>query len=413
MRLAKRHERRSWWLLHGLFAWLNLSLTAPIIYVYVGLPMVMREHGWSGSEIGFLQLAGLPAILKFLMATPIDRYPLGQGGYRNWAMLLGACYAGALGWFSAHDLAHTSVGLLFLISALVNVLASWADIPVNALAIQMLPPEERIRAGSVRSAATSLGAIVGGGVMLLLQTRWGWAAPFYVLAGCMLAGVMLLVFLKPGRRHAVVRESGVRADWRDWLSYFKTPPHGGWALLLLLYFPFIGAAWVYLKPLLIDQGFAPPQIALLVGMGGGAVAVIGSLAGSRLTRWLGAALALPLYALAALAALGALTVALYMGTHAFIFISAMAIALTMGAMAGLIFGLMMHYARPGLAAIDYGIQSSLFICARTMVPMVAGVLLDQYGHAGLMAGLLAGSALAFLLALRGRRFAMGFVQDSK
>lgn len=402
MSLKKRHDPRSWWLLHVLFAWLNLSLTAPIIYVYVGLPMVMREHGWSGSEIGFLQLAGLPAILKFLMAAPIDRYPLGRGGYRNWAVLLGVCYAAALGWFSVYDLADTSVGLLFLIAVLVNVLASWADVPVNAMAIQMLPPEERIRAGSVRSAATSLGAIMGGGVMLLIQTRWGWAVPFYVLAGCLLFGVALLAFLKPGARHAVVREPGVRTDWRDWPSYFRTPPHGTWSLLLLLYFPFIGAAWVYLKPLLIDQGFAPSQIALIVGMGGGTVAAIGSLAGSRLTCRLGAALTLPLYALAALAALGALMLALYVGTHVFIFVSALAIAITMGATAGLVFGLMMNYTRPGLVAVDYGIQSSLFICARTVIPMMAGVLLDYYGHIGLLAGLLAGSALAFLLALRGR-----------
>ena len=58
--------------------------------------MVMREHGWTGSEIGLLQLAGLPAILKFVMATPIDRYKLGRASYRNWAMMLGLFYAAAL-----------------------------------------------------------------------------------------------------------------------------------------------------------------------------------------------------------------------------------------------------------------------------------------------------------------------------
>jgi len=59
-----------------------------------------------------------------------------------------------------------------------------------------------------------------------------------------------------------------------------------------------------------------------------AVAAVGSLAGARLTRRLGALLTLPLYALAALAALALLTAVLYMDAHVLILVSAMAICST-------------------------------------------------------------------------------------
>ncbi|WHL26957.1 hypothetical protein QJS63_20360 [Pseudomonas juntendi] len=49
----------------------------PSIYLMFGLPLVMRQYGWSGTEIGLFQLAGLPAVFKFLMAVPVQRVRLG------------------------------------------------------------------------------------------------------------------------------------------------------------------------------------------------------------------------------------------------------------------------------------------------------------------------------------------------
>ncbi|WP_197669215.1 hypothetical protein [Bordetella trematum] len=81
----------------------------------------------------------------------------------------------------------------------------------------------------------------------------------------------------------------------------------------------------------------------------------------------------------------------------------MLIAAAMGASAGLVFGLMMYHARPGLAALDYGLQSSLFVVGRTAAPVAAGALLDLGGY-GLMLGSLVGATtLVWLMALRGRR----------
>lgn len=275
---------RSWWPQQLLLGWLNLMLTAPVIYLFVGLPLVMRQHGWSGTDIGLIQMAGLPAMLKFVLATPVDRWRLGQmeGSYRNWAILLGLGYAGALLLLGMHDLRSTPYALLFALAMLVSLFGTWADVPVNALAIRVLPESERMRAGAIRSAATSLGAIVGGGLMLMLQTRLGWAWPFYVLALGMQSAVVLVPWLKP-REGKILAASAVvvpRAGLREWLGWFTVPQHRVWAVLLVLYYPLIGAVWVYLKPLMLDQGFAPERIAMIVGVGGGLVAAIASMAGA-------------------------------------------------------------------------------------------------------------------------------------
>ncbi|MFD2883663.1 hypothetical protein ACFS4T_16680 [Pseudomonas lini] len=61
----------------------------------------------------------------------------------------------------------------------VSLFGTWVDMPVNALTIRILPQTQHMQAGAIRSTATCLGAIVGGGLMLILYNHMGWASPFY------------------------------------------------------------------------------------------------------------------------------------------------------------------------------------------------------------------------------------------
>ncbi|GAB0152909.1 MFS transporter [Marinobacterium sp. BA1] len=393
-----------YWPLQLMLGWLNFAFTAPIIYLYLGLPMIMRQYGWSGTEIGLFQLAGLPAVLKFLLATPVDRYRIGQHGYHNWSMILTLLYSSILVLLAFFDIQHTSWGILFTLALTASLIGTWADIPVNALAIEYLPESERIRAGAIRSAATSLGAIMGGGVMLLMQTRLGWAWPFATLAALLGSGVLLLALTRTYTPIQHAESSTPHAGLKDWLSYFSTPDFRRWALMILLYFPFIGAAWVYVKPLMLDQGFEADRIATVVGIGGGFVGALASLLGSRLTRRSGPVVALPVFAFLSLASVGSLLlVSTFQMSFPAFAAAALFTALAMGAASGLIFGLMMYYTRPGLTAVDYGIQSSLFAFARTLAPMASGIMIGNFGYGGMLLGLVICLSVVFVLAITYRK----------
>lgn len=379
----------SHWPLQLLLGWVNFAMTAPLIYLYLGLPLVMRQHGWSGTEIGLFQLAGLPAVLKFVLGAPVDRWARGAPGYRRWSLVLMAGYAASLVGLACLGIEQAGFVPLFVLAMLASLLGTWADAPVNALAIRCLPAEERQRAGIIRSAASSLGAVVGGGVMLMLQARAGWAWPFWALSGGLLLAALGL-WLIP--RDTLAQADGVQARQvgvGQWLAYFRSTERRRWVLMLMLYFPFIGAAWVYLKPLLLDQGLPPEQVALVAGVLGGVVGAVGSALGGHLARRSGLQRALPACALAGVAALGALagTVASGAGVP-WLVACTLLLALVMGASAGLLFGMMMNHTRAGLTAVDYGLQSSLFVLTRTLVPMLAGILLDRLGYLGMLAGLI-------------------------
>jgi len=382
------NARQNWWPQQLLLGWLHLCLTAPVIYLFVGLPLVMRQQGLDGVQMGLLQLAGLPAMLKFVLGAPVDRWRFARHNYRCWAMLLALAYAAALLWLAAYPLERELSWSLFALLMWLSLLATWVDVPLNALAICLLPESQRLRAGAVRSAAMSLGAIAGGGIMLMLNTRYGWAVPLIVLAAGVFSCVCLLPLLGAATLPGMPQ---VAVHWRQILHWFAPVQNRFWAVLLLLYYPLLGAVWIYLKPLLLDAGFEAGRIAFLVGVVGGIIAAVGSLAASRISRRLvqrfgDAHRALPLFALCEMLAVAALWLAfgLELGQGALLAAAAL-VAVMIGASAGLIFALMMEHTREGLAALDYGIQASLFVFGRSVIPLAAGMLLDWGGY-GVMLG---------------------------
>lgn len=389
-RAKARHGRQQ-----ALFGWINFALTAPSIYLWLGLPLIMRQQGWSGTEIGLFQLAGLPAAFKMLLALPVERWPSSRPAYKTWAWLTGGGYLLALLALATVG-ADCGKGMLFALVLAAALFATWADIPVNALAIELLPPAERPRAGGIRSAATFAGAVVGGGAMLLLQQALGWAAPFLAMSACLLPALVLIAAVPEGERPAPAPP-----PFRLWAGFFRQPGGGTWAVLLLGYYPFVAAAWIYLKPLLLDHGFAPARVAWIAGVGGGALGALASLA-TGFVRRERLARALPASAFANAGALAFLGAVVWQGAPAAWLIAASAfLALAMGVASSLVFALMMEFARSECRAADYGLQASLFTLGRIAILPVAGQLLDRSGYPAMLATLaLAALSVALLIGAR-------------
>ncbi|MFZ6745248.1 MFS transporter [Undibacterium sp. JH2W] len=406
----KTSPRDAWH--HALLGWLNLALTAPSIYLWLGLPLILRQQGWTGMELGVFQLAGLPAIFKFAMAAPLERYRLAGSQYRNWAILLCLLLTLILLMLGRQDLL-SSPGALFALAMAAALMATWADIPVNALAIRLLPEAQRMRAGGVRSAALSAGSIVGGGLMLLLQNQFGWHAPFWSMAGFLASAAGLLLTIKePASKADTATEQHPQAALMQFQAYLSQAGARAWTCLLLLCFPFVGTAWFYLKPLLLDSGFTIADIAKIAGMGGGAIAAVASLLAASVCKRIGAIKAIPACALLNLVSLSTLSlvVCLNLGSYALL-LAALMLAIALGSSASLAFGLMMYFTRTNRNAIDYSLQASLFAMSRMAVPLAAGVLLDFFGYRGMLLALTLASAGVLVLALKNRQVVSAVVQQ--
>ena len=67
---------------HIILGLLFMAKSIPLVFFTMGLPVILRLEGLPLETIGFLQLTGLPYLLKFLWAPLLDRNGRQAGHYK-------------------------------------------------------------------------------------------------------------------------------------------------------------------------------------------------------------------------------------------------------------------------------------------------------------------------------------------
>ena len=385
------------------FGWMNFAFAVPSIYLMLGMPLIMRQHGWSGTEIGLFQLAALPTILKFLFALPVQKINLGHGHFVSWLWGLSVPLLSLLIWLSTHNMIEQPIPL-FIFTFVMSILLTWLDIPLNALAVQFFSRTQQIYTGSIRSAALFLGAIVGGGIMVLLHNRYGWQLPLVLIVAFIFIGLIPFAFLRKYAQLSLNTKERSATPYmivQEWKGFFQQRYIKSWIALLILGFPFIGAVWLYLKPMLLDYGLPIQNVAFIVGVIGGISGAISSLIAGILAQHLGIAKTLTVYLSISILAILLLAFSLWLKLSVtWLIIWALCVGIGMGGVSSLLFGLTFLFTRSSHNAMDYGLQTTLFTISRISVPILAGMLLDYYGYFTMLCLLSFGIIIALVMSLK-------------
>ncbi|WAR09495.1 TAF5-like protein [Mya arenaria] len=135
------------------------------------LPLYLRTHGMSLSNISFFKLLLIPWMLKALWAPFVDKY----GTKKKWLMysMFGLFTTCLFGMFSTPDHLYGLALVLFLF----NFLTATQDIAVDGLAVQILATSE-LAAGNIAQVVWyKIGAVFSGGLLIWLtetfKLRWG------------------------------------------------------------------------------------------------------------------------------------------------------------------------------------------------------------------------------------------------
>lgn len=384
-----------------LFGWFSFSLTVPNTYLLLGLPLLMRQHGWSGTEIGLFQLIAIPAVFKFVLAIPIQYCSFGQKHYRNWLLLLMVLLILSIGLLATNNWLHQPIWL-FILAFITLFFITWIDIPLNALLVKLVPREQQLNAGSIRAISLFLGAIFGSGIMLVVQYHCGWSLPFIIMGGNLLLSLIAIALLSEAPT-TIAKKISLNSHQiiYDWKTFFKQSGSLPWITLLLTCFPIISAIWLYQKPFLIDQGMEADQVAWIIGVGGGIVGSLFSCISRQLNRYLTIGKILPLCLGWTIIALISLLLIISLSLSViWLMIGLFLIASSMGMVSTLFLGLMFNFTRQSKRASDYGLQASLFVMARMLLPILAGILLDLGGYILMLSVFLLVMLILFVLSFR-------------
>ncbi|NJN61046.1 MAG: MFS transporter [Coleofasciculaceae cyanobacterium RL_1_1] len=368
---------------------LYTSQFIPSAFFFQALPIILRQRGASLEMIGLIGFLTLPWMLKFLWAPLIDRYGWWRWGhYKSWIIVLQSLLVLTLIVCGTLSELETIQGsrLLFQGVFLVVLLAATQDIATDALAVNLLKPEERGWGNGIQSAGRAIGGILGGGIMLLILNRVGWQTSVWMLAGFTLLALLPLLPYREVNVHPVNS-----SDDRPRLSYLKTltaflrRPHAlPWLGFIIFYVTGSSMAATMFRPLLVDLGLSMADIGWMTGIVGSIAAIIGSLLAGVLIRPLGRRRSLAIFGIIQAIAVLALALPALDFHNPFLLYAVSTGEVFARSLANTaLFTVMMDKSHPQTAGSDYTLQSSVFIVGHHVgVPALSGFLASNLGYFG-------------------------------
>lgn len=339
-----------------------------------GLPPVFRAKGLSVAQSSMVFLLYLPFGLSFLWSPLLDRFhPPILSKRLGWIVIMQAFVALALVVVAFSE--QQSAIMLIIVGFCISIAAATMDLALDAMTVEMVGEKIRPLASAFKLGGLSIGAIIGGGIILGLLNSIGWTITFLSVAILTLVAT-LPVFLLSEKNQPY--GSSLKARGNSFKAFFKRQYMTRRLAALL----FISASMFPLtmlnRMMLLDMGMPLEDVGWIVGTLQPVFLLIAALLGGPLMTRLGPSLTL--YATSACALF-----AVFLLLFGFIYNSipvAVTGAITISVSVGMLFVVMgsyiLEWAQGEQAATDYAI---MFNASRLM---------------GAVAGMLAGSVVTLL-----------------
>ena len=181
----------------GTLSALYYAQGVPWGFISVGYGVLLADLGLDAKDIGAaMGLAYLPWSFKILWGPLLDAVPALRIGRRRPFIILAEAMMGLslLGLLVVDPVTDLRLvaGILFLH----NTFAALQDVAVDALAVDILPDEEKGRANAMMWAGKSLGVVTGGGGGLMVAKHFGWNTLFIGMAILMWLIMLLPLLLR-------------------------------------------------------------------------------------------------------------------------------------------------------------------------------------------------------------------------
>ena len=255
----------------GTFFCLYIAQMVPSSFLMTALQVIMREGQFSLATIGLLNLVRIPWTIKFLWSPFVDRHCVTVGDYKRTIVTTELIYAIALlatGLINVH-----SEIVLVIILAFISMLASATqDIATDALAILAFKKHDHSMLNSMQSMGAFGGAVIGGGVLLILLKSYGWN----VVVPCLALFVIMMIIPLLLNPHIKIEneQARERARWTDIFSFFSRKEIWPQIGFLLLYYMGIIGILSMIRPYLVDKGYGMKEIGFLMGVVGTAASFV-------------------------------------------------------------------------------------------------------------------------------------------
>lgn len=271
---------------------LGFSAGSPLPLTGFTLRQWFSESEVSLGAIGLTSLIGLAYTLKFLWSPALDRIspPLRLGRRRGWLIPIQLGLAGAIAAMAFTD-PSLDPGSVVAAGVLVAFLSASQDIVIDALRIEMMPPEQQGAGLAAYIWGYRLALLASGAGALFVVEGFGWRAAYLGAAALPLVGVLASLFAHEGPAPPpppagvlAALSHSVIGPFRDFMR------RRGWLLILSFVALFrLGEALagVMTAPFYRSIGFSRTEVAAVSGVFGLFATLGGAALGGALVAALG------------------------------------------------------------------------------------------------------------------------------
>lgn len=364
----------------------------PFYFFVVALPVVLRTAGISLEVVSLTYLIWLPLAFKFAWGALIDRFsgPF-VGGEKGWLM---ACVAAIAALSAISAFLNPASGLFWILflGLLIACACAVLQVALGAFIVRSIQENQRGWANALQGVGASAGAMIGGGVFLVLFEETSWRLVLIIQA--LLVGVIGSLSLLIEDTEAIKQNHrGFLASGAQLVGRTGFPRL---VLALVIGNMALGSDLV-IGPYLFDIGVSASEIGVLTGIVGMALVFAASGAGGWLASRLGASRSL----IIALLIKGALLATLAFFEFGFGGEVSAKLSATLaygwsGATLVAFWTVYMKFADENQAGTDYGAFTSIEVVAFLLGGALAGFVAGQFGYA-----IWFGTAAACLVAAAG------------
>jgi PAT family beta-lactamase induction signal transducer AmpG len=368
----------------------GFSSGLPLYLLLNLLPAWLRSEGVDLKIIGFFALIQFPYTWKFLWSPLLDRYALPiLGRRRSWSLLMQIGLLLCMGTLGSLSPGVSIVPVLWL-ATLLALFSATQDIALDAYRRELLSEAELGLGNAVHVNAYRLAGLVPGSLSLILADILPWSQVFWITAGFMLPGMLMVLLVKePVSTHAAPRtlRQAVLEPFHEFMG--RAGLRGALLVLAFIFLYKLGDSLctALATPFYLDMGFTKTDIGLIAKHAGLWPAVIGALLGGlwmvRLginrALWLfGVVQLLSIFGFAWLAWLGPqLNIGLDQRLALAAVIGFEALGVGLGTAAFVAF--IARTTHPAYTATQFALFTSLAAVPRTFINASAGWLVESLG----------------------------------
>ena len=345
------------------------------------VPIFMRQQNMSLDAIGFLSFLILPSALKFLWSPFIDRYRIhGLGHYRGWIICFQILLALVTFGCAFIDI-QENFNILIICMFCAFLFSSSQDIATDALAVNLLEPQERGLGNAIQAGGNVFGAIIGGGGVLILLDTVGWKYSLILMSGIMLLTLIPVLFHREKISQKPKKSNFFKSYFQPFIKFLSRPKRLPWLFIVLLYMGGEMMSGTMLRPLFVDRGLSLSDIGLMLGIVSYSVRIASALIAGFIITKIGRIRSLILFGLAA----GVTTLLYIIPAMGVSNLPALyAVSITVNAAQSMAYtallSAMMDKCKRETAATDYTLQVSVSYVGGVAASVLSGAIANAAGY---------------------------------